>query len=102
MASGMELAINNAEEAAVNAPFNSTGLQTPGQLFFLRCRCSMRGSYIKLYGFVCGCTARSFPPTSTQIAEPLRGFHQGPALMVFPTSPTRSDTRGELRQQREK
>lgn len=36
MASGMELAINNAEEAAVNAPFNSTGLQTPGQFFFPR------------------------------------------------------------------
>lgn len=58
MASGMELAINNAEEAAVNAPFNSTGLQTPGRLFFLSCRGSMRGSLIRLYGFAC----RSFPP----------------------------------------
>lgn len=37
MASGMELSINNAVEAAVNAPFNSTGLQTTTQLFFLKC-----------------------------------------------------------------
>ena len=102
MAPGMELAINNAEEAAVNAPFNSTGLQTPGQLFFLSCRCSMRGSYIRLYGFVCGCTARSFHPTSIPIAEPLMGFHQGPDLMEFPTSTTRSDASGELLPQRNK
>lgn len=102
MASGMELAINNAEEAAVNAPFNSTGLQTPRQLFFLRCRCSMRGSYIRLYGFVCRLHFQVFPLTSIEIAEPLRSFHQGPALMEFPTSPTRSDTGGELWQQRKK
>lgn len=38
MALGMELAINNAEETAVNVPFNSTGLQTAGRLFFLSCR----------------------------------------------------------------
>lgn len=74
MASGMELAINNAEEAAVNAPFNSTGLQTLGRLFFLGCRGSMRGSLIRLYGFVC----RSFPPTPVWFGEPLRCFHQGP------------------------
>lgn len=95
MAAGMEPAINNAEEAAVNAPFNSTGLQTPGQLFFCSRGFWMRGSYIRLYGFVCGCTAGSFPPTSIQFAEPLMVFHQGPALMEFPTSATRPDTRGE-------
>lgn len=59
MASGMALCINNAEEAAVNAPFISTGLQISAQLFFLSCRFSMRGRYIRLYGFVCGCTERS-------------------------------------------
>lgn len=62
MASGMELAINNAEEAAVNAPFNSTGLQTPECFFFLGCRGSMRGSLIRIYGFVCGRADRSLPP----------------------------------------
>lgn len=67
MASGMELAINNAEEAAVNASLNSTGLQTLGQLFFLSCRRSVRGSYIRLYGFVCGCTARSIPRPQSRL-----------------------------------
>lgn len=67
MASGMETVINNAEEAAVNAPFNSTGLQTPGQLFFLGHRCWMGGSYIRLYGFVCECTARSFPQPQSRL-----------------------------------
>lgn len=76
MASGMELAINNAEEAAVNAPFNSTGLQTPGQLFFLSCTCSTRGSYIRLYGFVCVCTARSFPRPQSRL-QAINGFSSG-------------------------
>lgn len=67
MAAEVELAINNAEEAAVNAPFKSTGLQTPRQLFFLSCRCPMRGSHIRLYGFVCGCTARSFPRPQSRL-----------------------------------
>lgn len=71
------MAINNAEEAAVNAPFNSTGLQTPGQLFFLRCRCSMRGRYIRLYGFVCSCTARSFPPNFNPDGRAIKGFSSG-------------------------
>lgn len=75
----MELSINNAVEAAVNAPFNSTGLQTSVQLFFLGCRCSMRGLYIRLYGFA---RAAGLPglslSTSIPTAEPLIGFHQGP------------------------
>lgn len=63
MALGMEAAINNAEEAAGNAPFNSTGLQTAGRLFFLGCRgaTSGSGSLIRFYGSACACFARSFP-----------------------------------------
>lgn len=63
MASGKELTINNAEEAAVNAPFNSTGLQTPEFFFFHGYRGSMRGSLIRIYGFVCDWADRSPPPT---------------------------------------
>lgn len=61
MASGMEPAINNAEEAAGNAPFNSTGLQTAGRLFFLSCRgVTNSSSLIRFYGSACACFARSF------------------------------------------
>lgn len=35
------------------------------------------------------------PPTSVQIGEPLRRFHQGPALMEFPTSSARSHSTRE-------
>lgn len=87
MASGMELAINNAEEAAVNAPFNSTGLQMPGQLFFLSCRCSMRLLLHQALWLCVWLHCQVFPPTSIQIAGPLSGFHQRPVLMEFPTSP---------------
>lgn len=59
MASRTKAAINNAEEAAVNAPFNSTGLQTAGRLFLLGSRGSMRGNLIRLYG----CVRRSSHPT---------------------------------------
>lgn len=62
MASGMELAINNAGEAAVNAPFNSTGLQTAGRLFFLSCRgATSSSSLIRFYGSACAFFARPFP-----------------------------------------
>lgn len=62
MASGMEPAINNAEEAAGNAPFNSTGLPTAGRLFFLSCRgVTSSSSLIRFYGSACAFFARSFP-----------------------------------------
>lgn len=97
-ASGMELSINNAAEAAVNAPFNSTGLQTTTQLFFLKCWCSMSGSYLRLYGFV-WFLCQVFPLTSIAIAEPLMGFHQWLLLMEFPTLLTLSDPDSALLQQ---
>lgn len=66
MVLGMELAINNAEETAVNVPFNSTGLQTAGRLFFLSCRgaTSSSGGLIRFYGSACAYFAGVFPSTS--------------------------------------
>lgn len=80
MALGMEAAINNAEEAAGNAPFNSTGLQTAGRLFFLGCRGATSGSSKQPHSllWLCVCLHRQvFPSTSLQTGEPLRCFHRG-------------------------
>lgn len=57
MASGKEQAINNAEEAALNAPpLVEQVHRPPGQLFFLRRRHSARGRYIKAL-WLCALTA---------------------------------------------
>lgn len=62
MASGMELAINNAEETAVNVPFNSTGLQTAGRLFFLSCGGATSSSgLIRFYGSACAYFVEPLP-----------------------------------------
>lgn len=62
MASGRELAINNAEETAVNVPFNSTGLQTAGRLFFLGSGGATSSSaLIRFYGFECTRFVESLP-----------------------------------------
>lgn len=62
MASGRELDINNAEETAVNVPFNSTGLQTAGRLFFLGSRGATSSSaLIRFYGSECACFGVSLP-----------------------------------------
>lgn len=62
MALGRELAINNAEETAVNVPFNSTGLQTAGRLFFLGSGGATSSSaLIRFYGSECACFVESLP-----------------------------------------
>lgn len=61
-----------------------------------RCRDSYSSSaadarwYAATSGFMALCAVALpglSPPTSIQIAGPLRGFHQRPVLMEFPTSP---------------
>lgn len=60
MASGRELAINNAEETAVNVPFNSTGLQTAGRLLFLGSGAATSSSAIIRF-YECACFVESLP-----------------------------------------
>lgn len=87
MASGMELTINNAEEAAVNAPFNSTGLPDTGTVFLLQLEMLDERQLHQALWLCLWLHCQVFSSTSILIAEPLMGFHQGATLMEFPTSP---------------